>query len=166
MTAKSLFTTIHSISPLLKGGIRTFTDSFQLVALTTPFKIAIFSMKPFPQIQYRASWEQLNQTEISVNFKESCAELSWWIPQSQSENINLRYLAFSHGSHLFILSISSAVSNTDPMRRKLSFAISAHICAPSSILAITWINSSVSCSYYNLFLVYIMQRCRKYVSYL
>ena len=137
-----------------------FSDAFQLVAVTTPFKIAIFSMKPIPQIQYRASWEQLNKTDSSVNIKESYAELSWWIPQSQSENLNNRYLAFSHGSHLFVLSISSIISTTDSMRRKLSYAISAHACASADILAIEWITSKVNrLLFFTYSAVYFMRRC-------
>ncbi|KAJ3361453.1 Vacuolar protein sorting-associated protein 8, partial [Kappamyces sp. JEL0680] len=138
-------TTIQSFDPLLKSSIPIFSDPFQLVAITSPIKIAILSMKPTPQIQYRATWASLNHSDKEVDSVVGHSICKWWMPTSRREAAatNTRLLAFSHGPFLSLLSVTGKRSESDPTRKKLVFQISARTHAgPHDIVGIEWLSSS------------------------
>ena len=119
-----------------------FSDPYQLVAITSPVKIAILAMKPTPHIQFRATWAQMNFTASELDIKGVHSEVCWWCPQSSSEDLTFRRLAFSHGSHLALLKVMNTSSN-DSSRSKLSFKIACRTKALSDVLAIQWISEKV-----------------------
>lgn len=121
-----------------------FSDSYQLVAIISPFKIAIISTKPVAQIQFRATWNQIVENEIDAKMMHG--QLKWWIPQSKSENLNIRALAFSFGSNLALLHITYRKYDGDT-RRKLLFRIPVKTKVSSPVVAIEWINQNV-CNYW------------------
>ncbi|KAJ3311984.1 Vacuolar protein sorting-associated protein 8 [Boothiomyces sp. JEL0838] len=130
-------TTIYSMSPLLKGKVKFPGDSLSLVAVTSPFKLAILSMKPSPRIQHRIMWSSLNN-EHAVEY--SCTR--WWVPTSNKYNSKrLPRLAFSFGRKLGVINLSSTMESAEDQSKKLVFNVACQTESESDITAIEWINS-------------------------
>jgi hypothetical protein len=128
-----------------------FSDPYCLVAITSPFKIAIMSMKPAPQIQYRATWGQLNKSDREVNSKVIYSELKWWTPQSKKEPLDARFLAFTYGPYVALLLVTCKISQNDSSKKKLIFDVCARNEASTDIVALEWINFQV---YFALLCIY------------
>ncbi|KAJ3271894.1 hypothetical protein HDV01_006108 [Terramyces sp. JEL0728] len=110
-------TTIFSMSPLLKGKAKFPGDALSLIAVTSPFKLAVLSMKPSPRIQYRVMWSSLN-AETSVEY--SCTR--WWVPNSQKGGTKrMPRLAFSYGKKLGIIHMNSTMESAEDQSKKLLF---------------------------------------------
>lgn len=133
-------TTILSFDALARTTVSLATDPFQLISISSPFKIAILSMKPTPQIQYRSSWIQLNSAEPGVESKVQYAQAKWWTPKSSKQGSNA-ILAFSHGSHLLLMKVSA--KEPDGANKKMKFQIFARANTGNPITAIEWLNSKV-----------------------
>jgi hypothetical protein len=145
-------TTIHYMHPLSKSKRPNALDVFSLIAIASPVKIAILSMKPEPQIQWRMTWSGLAHSE-----KVTSAICKWWIPTSnpgtplscliflQDDMHTQRNLAFSYGPRLCLLVVGCRRSDRDPSKKKLTFEIGSKGVSidGSDIVAIEWLNAQV-----------------------
>ena len=141
-TPKRIVSAILSIKPLERSlTIPLKVDKLNLVAIASPFKISIFSMKPMPHIVFRATWDELGHAE-KVDAKVRSAALSWWRPKSSKQENN-PILAVSHGERLVLLKIFKALESS-----RLSSEVIARCKLEFPITAIEWLNSEVKFSVY------------------
>lgn len=146
-------TTILSFHALVKPLYRHPIDSYSLVALCSPFKVAILSMHPTPQIQYRQTWPSLQTVDIVVDSQVGFAECKWFRPRNFTEsndgndpnewNGNDPRLAFSHGNWLNVLDVGVIIDKSEGKKR-LKFAFCGRVQVEDVIVSIEWINSKVS----------------------
>ncbi|KAJ3032574.1 Vacuolar protein sorting-associated protein 8, partial [Rhizophlyctis rosea] len=148
-------TTIYALAPLphLHHRAAYPGDTMHLVALSTPYKMAIVSLKPL-QTQYKLSWVRESKVDASAIRKAapmSC--LQWWPPMKQKDGERLSdpLLAASCGPKLMIIRVSHAP--TSRSRRDssiptsdLQFTVDGSITTASNIVAIQWLDeSTVAC---------------------
>jgi hypothetical protein len=141
-------TAIYSLKIAPFSNHRYPGDSYLMAALTSPFKLAVITMKPLPQIVFRVSWAQLAKGEDSPCKRVEQAELCWWIPPRNALGTGHFYkgkhehlfLAFSFGCHIGILRISWLTEENKT--KKLSFEIIAQNKLPERLLSLNWLNST------------------------
>ncbi|KAI8929007.1 Golgi CORVET complex core vacuolar protein 8-domain-containing protein [Entophlyctis helioformis] len=144
---QSLPTTIFSVAALAPISGRHQTDQYRLVAIATPYKMAIMSMKPVPQIQYRVPWDLSVESgpETTPRKPAEAACLDWWSPvlQKNGSVAGEPRLAYSHRNQVSFLSVTCSISETDKSKRHIHFTPDGHCHLQDNIVALRWINESL-----------------------
>ncbi|KAI8912303.1 Golgi CORVET complex core vacuolar protein 8-domain-containing protein [Powellomyces hirtus] len=112
-TATSIPTTIYAMSvlPRIRGHQRYPGDQLHLVALSTPYKMAIMSMKPSPQPQFRMSWSRDTAHAKDPSDRASRASCLAWSPllktikDGKAIKLSDPLLACSFGRNLRIIRV-------------------------------------------------------------
>ncbi|KAI8809432.1 hypothetical protein BJ742DRAFT_805070 [Cladochytrium replicatum] len=100
-------TTIFAMACLPLSSTRHVSDQLGLVAIATPYKLAIMNMKPVPQIQYKFAWGKPSETQ---GLYRSAAMA--WFPAVKRKEKAVRgisgdpMLAFSFGRKLHLLRVA------------------------------------------------------------
>ncbi|KAH6567507.1 hypothetical protein BASA60_009007 [Batrachochytrium salamandrivorans] len=143
LSQNSLPTTIYALAALPSLSGKHTSDHYHFFAISTPYKMAIMSMRPIPQIQFRVSWD-LGDANGSENSRKpvEVACLDWWAPVIHNDGkvVGRPRLAYSNRNQLSVLNISWTISGTDKLRRKVDFNIEGSCQLDENIVAIRWIN--------------------------
>ncbi|KAI8893736.1 Golgi CORVET complex core vacuolar protein 8-domain-containing protein [Globomyces pollinis-pini] len=144
-------TTVRSLQAISKSNVKYPGDTSLLVAISSPYKIAILCMKPTPQIIYRSTWVNLQKLDKERPITQvNQSHLKWWVPTKNKHALAPSHpiLAFSYENVLGILYVTWGVSETpEGSIPKLVFRIQNQIECPSPITSINWINSQfILCS--------------------
>jgi hypothetical protein len=117
--------------------IRYPGDSNFLVAVTSPYKLAILSMKPIPQILFRIPWSQLQENNVEITSVKS-SHTCWYIPTKRSKAEYL-LLGFSFGSSIAIIKMRW---RTDVgSKKKLKFEVIGRGTSTADITSLHWMTS-------------------------
>ncbi|KAJ3036985.1 Vacuolar protein sorting-associated protein 8, partial [Rhizophlyctis rosea] len=151
-------TTIYALAPLphLHHRLPYPGDSLHLVALSTPYKLAIMSLKPL-QTQYKISWVRESKADVSAVRKAvamSC--LCWWpaMKGRDGQSLSDPLLAASCGPKLIVIRVSSVMPprnkrdslSTPPIAGGLEFKVEGQVKTGSNIVSIQWLDEfTLSC---------------------
>jgi vacuolar protein sorting-associated protein 8 len=130
-------TTILSMTAPQIDYIRFPGDSNYLVAITSPYKLAIVAMKPIPQILFRMSWSQFFGDGEEV-VKVENAETDWYVPSKQ-QRATCVFLAVGFACNLRIFKIDWKIDGGT--KKRLRFEIIAKGICASAITSINWMTS-------------------------
>ncbi|KAK6097241.1 hypothetical protein MT418_002866 [Batrachochytrium dendrobatidis] len=142
----SLPTTIYALStlPYLSG--KCISDNYQFIAISTPYKMAIMTMRPISQIQYRISWN-IDDTNSAGNTRRpiESACLDWWAPvvQKNGKLVGTPRLAFSNQGKFSVLRILWHANDTEKTKRKINFEIEGSNQLDENIVVIRWLVESI-----------------------
>ncbi|TPX40324.1 hypothetical protein SeLEV6574_g06676 [Synchytrium endobioticum] len=145
-------TTIYAMSPMPHA--RHALEQHGLVALSTPYKLAVLTVRPIPQILFKLSWapegELTKSASLAAKQAVPCACLAWSplvTPSSHYRSsrplTDVLHLAASSGFKLYIIKATSA--NEDDKASKESiivpeFVVLAEWMSPENIVALQWLN--------------------------
>ncbi|KAJ3147683.1 Vacuolar protein sorting-associated protein 8 [Geranomyces michiganensis] len=113
--ASPALTTVYALAvlPRIRGHLRYPGDNLHLVALATPDKVAIMSMKPSPQPQFRMSWSHGTDRFPEETAAHACrsACLAWSpLPKTVKDGKTIKLgdplIACSFGRHLRFIRVS------------------------------------------------------------
>ncbi|KAJ3283227.1 Vacuolar protein sorting-associated protein 8 [Borealophlyctis nickersoniae] len=146
----SIPTTIYALAPLphIHNHSRYPGDHLNLVALSTPYKMAIISLKPL-QTQYKISWVHESKADISATLKASPMScLQWWPPMKQKDGMQLTVplLAVSCGKRLMVVRVSWVPTTARSKRESFNkspaveYTVRGELLADSNIIAIQWLD--------------------------
>ncbi|KAJ3150392.1 Vacuolar protein sorting-associated protein 8 [Geranomyces variabilis] len=119
-------TTVYALAvlPRIRGHLRYPGDNLHLVALATPDKVAIMSMKPSPQPQFRMSWisgaDHASEETAAHACRSAC--LAWSpLPKTMKDGKTIKLgdpvLACSFGRHLRFIRVTWR-SSSKPMQNR------------------------------------------------
>jgi WD40 repeat protein len=130
-------TRILSLSSPPIEKVRYPGDSNVLVAVASPYKLAILSMKPIPQILFRIPWSQLQENNVEVSTVDS-SHTCWFVPTKHSK-ADYVLLGFSFGSKAGVLKITW---RTDVgSKKKLKFEVVGRGQCNAGITSLHWMTS-------------------------
>ncbi|KAJ3129752.1 Vacuolar protein sorting-associated protein 8 [Nowakowskiella sp. JEL0407] len=166
-TINSPPTTIYSMETLPSTVGRHPAESLGLVALVTPYKVAIMNMKPTPQIQFKMAWSRSNEEDISTGASKSGA-ISWCpcLKRKSGNKMTLTdpILACSSGPKLYLIRVCAVRNPTQQQQRQptstqpshkptvgIEYRVSGSFTIPSSqpgtappnIVAIRWLSEKL-----------------------
>eukprot|EP00842_Homolaphlyctis_polyrhiza_P002032 jgi/Hompol1/282/HPOL_000397-RA len=146
-TNQTLPTTIFAIAALPPLPVKHPIDDYRLVAIATPYKMAIMSMKPLPQIQFRIPWDLGDGTpsssESAPKKPVSIACLDWLPYHNQSQDYGDPRLAFSHRNQISILQVTTTTVNGDRSKVKIDYIVKGQGRLKENINAVRWINEEL-----------------------
>ncbi|TPX30623.1 hypothetical protein SmJEL517_g05856 [Synchytrium microbalum] len=128
-----------------------------LIALSTPYKMAVLTTRPVPQILFKLSWtpEEERTTSASLAAKQAvpCACLAWSPLVASSSQLPGRpvtdalHLAASSGFKLYVMRVTASRTRTLDSRRATEtslilpqFVVLGEWLGPENIVAIQWLN--------------------------
>ncbi|KAJ3176538.1 Vacuolar protein sorting-associated protein 8 [Geranomyces variabilis] len=149
-------TTVYALAvlPRIRGHLRYPGDYLHLVALATPDKVAIMSMKPSPQPQFRMSWASGADHSSEEAAAHACrsACLAWSpLPKTVKEGKTIKIgdpvLACSFGRHLRFIRVTWR-SSSKPMQNvqasgnppTVEFVVQRTWSGDDDIVALQWLD--------------------------
>ncbi|KAL2915668.1 hypothetical protein HK105_204853 [Polyrhizophydium stewartii] len=142
---RSLPTTIYALDALAPTAARHPCDLYRFIAIATPYKMAVMSMKPVPQIHFRVAWDLGDPDATGLSRRPvDIACLHWWSPilHKDGSSAGQPRLAYSSRNSLSLLTLAWSATDTDKSKRKIEFRVNGSTKLPENIVSLRWLNES------------------------
>ncbi|KNC99020.1 CORVET complex membrane-binding subunit VPS8 [Spizellomyces punctatus DAOM BR117] len=150
-------TTLYALSalPRVSGHLRYPGDHLDLIALSTPYKMAIISLKPAPQTQFRLSWTRGSTVTNPSALACSISCLAWCPPSKQDKHgkipvLSNPLLACSFGKQLRIIRVSwvstakrSKRDSVNVQSNAVDYSVQGSWVANDDIVALQWMDDKL-----------------------